>query len=56
VLAATILAGTTRVAVDGRMVEYRDLAELETALVALWRAETRPRRVRLVRITSGKGL
>jgi hypothetical protein len=56
VLAETFVTGTTRVAIDGRVVEYRDLAELERALIALWRAEMQPRRVRMVRITSGKGV
>jgi hypothetical protein len=44
------------VAIDGRVVEYRDLAELERALIMLWHAEAMPRRVRMVRITSGKGV
>jgi hypothetical protein len=56
VLAETFVTGTTRVAFEDHSVQYRDLAELERALIALWRAETLPRRVRRIAVVSSKGL
>jgi hypothetical protein len=55
-LAAAISSGVRTVDIDGRRIAYRDMNEMAAALIALWRAETRPRRVRRIAVVSSKGL
>jgi hypothetical protein len=55
-LAAAISSGVRTVEIDGRRIAYRDMSEMTAALVAVWRAEVQPRRVRRIAVVSSKGL
>lgn len=56
-LRRALASGERRVSYDGKSVEYRDVAELKAALaeVEAALAQAEGRRVRQIRVTTGKG-